>query len=80
MRHGSDGCGGAQDGSHRDRQGQVTAGKDNAGVRVVLADGRVGLLRPLGPDDQVAVLRLHESLDERDRYFRFFGPLPPRNE
>ncbi|MDT7711358.1 MAG: hypothetical protein QOG46_47, partial [Pseudonocardiales bacterium] len=50
----------------------------NAGVRAVLADGQVGLLRPLGPDDQDAVLRLHESLDERDRYFRFFGPLPPR--
>jgi acyl-CoA synthetase (NDP forming)/GNAT superfamily N-acetyltransferase len=49
-----------------------------AGVRVVLADGRVGLLRPLGLDDQAAVLRLHESLDERDRYFRFFGPLPLR--
>jgi acyl-CoA synthetase (NDP forming)/GNAT superfamily N-acetyltransferase len=48
------------------------------GVRVALADGRVGLLRPLGPDDQGAVLRLHESLAERDRYFRFFGPLPLR--
>jgi acyl-CoA synthetase (NDP forming)/GNAT superfamily N-acetyltransferase len=50
----------------------------NAGVRAVLADGQVGLLRLLGPDDQDAVLRLYESLDERDRYFRFFGPLPPR--
>lgn len=49
-----------------------------AGVRVALADGRIGLLRPLSLDDQAAVLRLHESLDERDRYFRFFGPLPPR--
>jgi acyl-CoA synthetase (NDP forming)/GNAT superfamily N-acetyltransferase len=56
----------------------MTAGKDSVGVRVVLADGRVGLLRPLGPDDQAAVLRLHVSLDERDKYFRFFGPLPPR--
>jgi acyl-CoA synthetase (NDP forming)/GNAT superfamily N-acetyltransferase len=48
------------------------------GVRAVLADGQVGLLRLLGPDDQGAVLRLYESLDERDRYFRFFGPLPAR--
>jgi hypothetical protein len=62
----------------------VTTGKgdashqEHAGVRAVLADGQVGLLRPLGPDDQGAVLRLHESLDERGRYFRFFGPLPPR--
>ena len=48
------------------------------GVRAVLADGAVVLVRPLRPQDQDAVLRLHENLDERDRYFRFFGPLPPR--
>jgi acyl-CoA synthetase (NDP forming)/GNAT superfamily N-acetyltransferase len=48
------------------------------GVRAVLADGRLVLVRPLGPQDQDAVLRLHEGLDERDRYFRFFGPIPPR--
>ncbi len=50
----------------------------HAGVRAVLADGRVVVLRPLNPDDQDAVLRLHQELPERDRYFRFFGPLPPR--
>lgn len=49
-----------------------------AGVRAVLADGQVVVLRPLNPDDQDAVLRLHEELPEQDRYFRFFGPLPPR--
>ena len=48
------------------------------GVRAVLADGRVVVLRPLDPDDQDAVLRLHQELPERDRYFRFFGPLPVR--
>ncbi|HYS36983.1 MAG TPA: GNAT family N-acetyltransferase, partial [Pseudonocardiaceae bacterium] len=51
---------------------------EHAGVRGVLADGRVVVLRPLNPEDQNAVLRLHEELPERDRYFRFFGPLPPR--
>lgn len=43
----------------------------------MLADGRVVLLRPLCPDDQDIVRRLHEQLSERDSYFRFFGP-PPR--
>jgi acyl-CoA synthetase (NDP forming)/GNAT superfamily N-acetyltransferase len=47
-------------------------------VRVVLADGRVALLRALGPDDHTAVLRLHQRLEQRDQYFRFFGPLPPK--
>ncbi|WP_134732159.1 GNAT family N-acetyltransferase [Amycolatopsis nivea] len=45
-------------------------------ARVLLADGQVGLVRPLGPADTEAVLRLHTDLGERDRYFRFFGPLP----
>ncbi|RJQ87268.1 acetate--CoA ligase [Amycolatopsis panacis] len=45
-------------------------------VRVLLADGQVGLVRPLGPADTDAVLRLHTGLGERDRYFRFFGPMP----
>jgi hypothetical protein len=68
----------------RDQEGHVTAGdadtgdQEKAGVRAARVDGQVGLLRPLGPDDQDAVLRLHESLDERDGYFRFFGPLPLR--
>lgn len=39
----------------------------------VLADGEVVLVRPLRPSDASAVLSLHEGLDERDRYLRFFG-------
>jgi acyl-CoA synthetase (NDP forming)/GNAT superfamily N-acetyltransferase len=58
--------------------GAATAGKRDEGVRAVLADGRIALLRPLNPDDQDAVRHLHEDLPERDRYFRFFGGLPPR--
>lgn len=58
--------------------GAATAGDGYAGVRAVLADGRVALLRPLSPEDQDAVRVLHENLSERDCYFRFFGPTPPR--
>ncbi|HEX7658330.1 MAG TPA: GNAT family N-acetyltransferase [Pseudonocardiaceae bacterium] len=54
----------------------ITAGQQ--GVRAVTADGEVVFLRPLVPDDRDAVLRLHEGLDERDRYYRFFGPVPGR--
>jgi acyl-CoA synthetase (NDP forming)/GNAT superfamily N-acetyltransferase len=49
-----------------------------AGARVVLADGRIALLRELRPQDQAGVLRLHQQLPRRDQYFRFFGPLPPK--
>jgi acyl-CoA synthetase (NDP forming)/GNAT superfamily N-acetyltransferase len=48
------------------------------GARVVLADGRIARLRQLCPEDQAAVLNLHQKLEQRDQYFRFFGPLPPR--
>ncbi|WIX75624.1 GNAT family N-acetyltransferase [Amycolatopsis carbonis] len=43
---------------------------------MLLADGEVGLVRTLRPADADAVLALHTRLDERDRYFRFFGPMP----
>ncbi|RDI68318.1 GNAT family N-acetyltransferase [Nocardia pseudobrasiliensis] len=32
--------------------------------------------RQLGPDDVDAVRELHTGLNERESYFRFFGPLP----
>jgi acyl-CoA synthetase (NDP forming)/GNAT superfamily N-acetyltransferase len=44
-----------------------------AGVRALLADGRVVLIRPIGPADADAVLDLHMRLSEHDRYLRFFG-------
>ncbi|WP_027936392.1 bifunctional GNAT family N-acetyltransferase/acetate--CoA ligase family protein [Amycolatopsis sp. ATCC 39116] len=52
----------------------MTAGQD---VAAVLADGEVVEIRPLRPADAPAALALHEGLDERDSYFRFFG-LPGR--
>jgi acyl-CoA synthetase (NDP forming)/GNAT superfamily N-acetyltransferase len=58
--------------------GSLADYEEDPGVRAVLADGQVVLLRTLNPRDQDAVLGLHEDLDEHDRYFRFFGPLPQR--
>ena len=42
-------------------------------ANAVLADGEVVGIRALRPADADAVLALHEGLDERDRYLRFFG-------
>ena len=62
----------------------ATDGCSGAGTksatRVVLADGRVALLRELCAADQPGVLLMHQQLDQRDQYFRFFGPLPPQAE
>jgi acyl-CoA synthetase (NDP forming)/GNAT superfamily N-acetyltransferase len=43
------------------------------GVRALLADGRVVLVRALWPADTDDVLALHLRLSEHDRYLRFFG-------
>ena len=47
-----------------------------APARVVLADGEMATVRRLHPADATAVLTLHTTLTERDRYLRFFGPVP----
>jgi len=49
----------------------VTVGSD--GVRALLADGRVVVVRVVGANDADAVLSLHTRLSEHDRYLRFFG-------
>ncbi|MBW0123265.1 GNAT family N-acetyltransferase [Pseudonocardia sp. KRD-176] len=49
---------------------------------VVASDGGIVHLRPILPSDGEALLRFHESLSERTRYLRFFGPyprIPPRD-
>lgn len=56
----------------------ATTADAGTGVRAALSDGQVVLVRALTPQDQDAVLRLHQTLDDRDRYFRFFGPIPAR--
>jgi succinyl-CoA synthetase alpha subunit/GNAT superfamily N-acetyltransferase len=48
---------------------------NEAGVRALLADGRVVGVRELLPADEPDVLGLHERLSERDTYLRFFGPV-----
>ncbi|QUQ64038.1 bifunctional acetate--CoA ligase family protein/GNAT family N-acetyltransferase [Kutzneria sp. CA-103260] len=50
------------------------------GVRALLADGRVALVRRLTPADTDAVCLLHKALPERDIYLRFFTLRPPRLE
>jgi acyl-CoA synthetase (NDP forming)/GNAT superfamily N-acetyltransferase len=51
----------------------MTAATAPGGVRALLADGRVVLVRVITPADADAVLTLHMRLSERDRYLRFFG-------
>ncbi|MPZ78974.1 MAG: GNAT family N-acetyltransferase [Actinophytocola sp.] len=43
------------------------------GVRALLADGRVVMVRTITSADADAVLSLHMRLSEHDRYLRFFG-------
>jgi len=47
---------------------------------VVASDGGIVHLRPILPTDADALLRFHESLSERTRYLRFFGPYPRISE
>jgi acyl-CoA synthetase (NDP forming)/RimJ/RimL family protein N-acetyltransferase len=49
---------------------------------VVASDGGIVHLRPIVPSDAEALLRFHQSLSERTRYLRYFGPyprIPPRD-
>ncbi|MCP2261234.1 Acyl-CoA synthetase (NDP forming) [Streptoalloteichus tenebrarius] len=46
------------------------------GVRAVLADGRVAVVRRLGPPDRAELTRLHAELPERDQFLRFFTIRP----
>ncbi|GAA5138290.1 bifunctional acetate--CoA ligase family protein/GNAT family N-acetyltransferase [Pseudonocardia adelaidensis] len=49
---------------------------------VVATDGGIVHLRPIVPGDAEALLRFHQSLSERTRYLRYFGPyprIPPRD-
>jgi acyl-CoA synthetase (NDP forming)/GNAT superfamily N-acetyltransferase len=49
---------------------------------VVASDGGIVHLRPILPSDADALLRFHQSLSERTRYLRYFGPyprIPPRD-
>lgn len=49
---------------------------------VVASDGGIVHVRPILPSDADALLRFHQSLSERTRYLRYFGPyprIPPRD-
>ena len=43
---------------------------------VLASDGRIVHLRPILPSDADALVRLHDSLSDRTRYLRYFGPHP----
>ena len=43
---------------------------------VVLRDGRTVHMRPIGPDDQEALLAFHERQSPESVYFRFLSPRP----
>jgi acyl-CoA synthetase (NDP forming)/GNAT superfamily N-acetyltransferase len=43
---------------------------------VLASDGRIVHLRPILPGDADALVRMHESLSDRTRYLRYFGPHP----
>jgi acyl-CoA synthetase (NDP forming)/GNAT superfamily N-acetyltransferase len=43
---------------------------------VVASDGGIVHLRPILPSDADALVRFHQSLSERTRYLRYFGPYP----
>ena len=43
---------------------------------VLASDGRIVHLRPILPSDADALVRMLESLSDRTRYFRYFGPHP----
>ena len=43
---------------------------------VLASDGRIVHVRPILPSDADALVRLHESLSDRTRYLRYFGPHP----
>ena len=43
---------------------------------VVASDGGVVHLRPILPSDAHALVAFHDSLSERTRYLRYFGPHP----
>ena len=43
---------------------------------VLASDGRIVHLRPILAGDAAALVRMHESLSDRTRYFRYFGPHP----
>ncbi|WP_219413403.1 bifunctional acetate--CoA ligase family protein/GNAT family N-acetyltransferase [Pseudonocardia nigra] len=65
-----------------DVAGQVPGYPRHWEADVVASDGGIVHLRPILPGDADALLRFHDSLSERTRYLRFFGPyprIPPRD-
>ncbi len=43
---------------------------------VVLRDGGIAHIRPIGPDDAVRLVDFYEKVSDQSKYYRFFAPYP----
>ncbi|MYS20649.1 Acyl-CoA synthetase (NDP forming) [Streptomyces sp. DvalAA-14] len=43
---------------------------------VVLRDGGIAHIRPIGPDDAVRLVDFYEKVSDESKYYRFFAPYP----
>ncbi|MFC4035013.1 GNAT family N-acetyltransferase [Streptomyces polygonati] len=43
---------------------------------VVLRDGGIAQIRPIGPDDAVRLVDFYEKVSDESKYYRFFAPYP----
>jgi acyl-CoA synthetase (NDP forming)/GNAT superfamily N-acetyltransferase len=43
---------------------------------VVLRDGGIAHIRPIGPDDAVRLVDFYEQVSDESKYYRFFAPYP----
>lgn len=59
---------------------RVNVSRDQWATSVVLADGETGYVRPMGVDDQAALLAFHERQPRENLYRRFFSPKPSLTE
>jgi acyl-CoA synthetase (NDP forming)/GNAT superfamily N-acetyltransferase len=47
---------------------------------VLLSDGQVAHLRPIGPDDEKRLVAFYDEVSAESKYLRFFAPMPQLSE
>jgi len=55
--------------------GRIAIYPDKYETSLALKDGKKVKIRPIKPTDERGIQELHYSLDEKDRYYRFFTPV-----
>ncbi|MHA1195079.1 MAG: GNAT family N-acetyltransferase [Promethearchaeota archaeon] len=55
--------------------GRISIYPEKYETKLKLKNGKTLLIRPVKPTDERMIQELHYSLDEKDRYFRFFYPV-----